>query len=60
VLVVPNNLGAQSVGLVLGPDDVFLTAEGTPTPGIALSPDVAHEVARSLIEAANEIQGNAR
>jgi hypothetical protein len=55
VLVANDTAGKPSVCIVLGQADVFLTVEGTPTSGVALSPELARQVALRILTVAEEI-----
>ena len=55
-LVVPNAEGKPSVGVILGAADVFLTTEGAPMSGVALSPGHAREVAQRLLRCAEAVE----
>ena len=56
VLLVPTSEGKDAVGVVLGPGDVFLTTDGTPQSGVALSPGKARLIAQRLLETAEEVE----
>jgi hypothetical protein len=56
VLIVPSTDGINSVGVVLGPEDIFLSVEGTPQSGVALSPKSARLLAQKLLDAAEQVE----
>lgn len=56
VLALPSTTGKLSVCIILGQDDVFLSSDQNPHPGVALTPDQAREIARRLIAIAEEVE----
>ena len=48
--------GDPAVGGNLARDALFLTKEGTPTPGVALTPERAEMLADELLKAAKRIE----
>ena len=60
VLIAPDENQNQSVALILGAEDVFLTKEGEPRPGVALTPQLAREIAAVLLKKADEVENLAR
>lgn len=49
--------GNPSVCITIGQDNVFLTKEDEPTPGVALNAATAREIARRLLEGADQLDG---
>lgn len=49
-------MGREAVGLSLNPGDVYLNAEGQPTPGVALEPASAKEVAYLILLLAQRLE----
>jgi hypothetical protein len=60
VLLVNNEAGVPSVGVLVGQHNVFLTTEGHPYSGVALAPDAAREVAGRLMRFAAQLDAAAK
>jgi len=54
--IAPAADGRKAVAVILGPGDVFLTAEGNPMSGVALYPATAREVAYRMLYLAQLIE----
>lgn len=48
--------GQPCVGVILSNDAVFLTAEGTPCSGVALTPERARAIAAEMLIAATRVE----
>jgi len=59
-LPVKGTNGEMCVGIVLAQDAIFLTAEGVPRPGVALTPESARELANRMILIADRIEKSER
>lgn len=53
---VKNVDGDLAVGVILSRDAIFLTAQDTPIPGVALTPERARHLANELIQLACKIE----
>jgi hypothetical protein len=53
---VTDSQGRESVGISFSQEDVYLTAEGQPMPGVALQPASAKEVAYLILLLAHRLE----
>jgi hypothetical protein len=51
--------GDLCVGIIISSEAIFLTTEGTPMSGVALTPDRARKFASELISIAEQVESDA-